>query len=73
MRKFPYITVGKILDELAQEGLPLSRVTFLRLVKRLSLPEGQRTSGERKWRVYTPTESNEIKSKIKEEFNFVTA
>jgi hypothetical protein len=72
MRQFPYITVGKILDELAQDGLKLSRVTFLRLEKRLNLPQAKRTSGKLQWRVYTREQAETIKDRIRDEFNFIT-
>lgn len=72
MRHFPYITVGKILDELAQDGLKLSRVTFLRLETRLNLPVAKRTSGKLQWRVYTREQAETIKEKIRSEFNFIT-
>lgn len=73
LRTFNYITVGRILHELEEEGLKLSRVTFLRLETRLNLPKGKRTSGLLKWRVYTPEQLKEIKERIKSEFNFVKA
>lgn len=72
MRQFPYITVGKILNELAEDGLKLSRVTFLRLEKRLNLPQAKRTSGQLQWRVYTREQAETIKTKIRDEFNFIT-
>ena len=61
MRHFPYITVGKILSDLAEDGLKLSRVTFLRLEARLNLPVAKRTSGKLQWRVYNPDQEKEIK------------
>lgn len=70
-RTFQYITVGKILQDLEDEGLKLSRVTFLRLEKRLNLPIAKRTSGKLHWRVYTPDQLKEIKTKIKEEYSFI--
>ncbi len=72
MRVFPYITLGKILEELAEEGLPLNRATFYRVEKRLGLPSGRRTSGLIKWRVYTPQEKEQIKELIKKEYNLVS-
>ena len=71
MRHFPYITVGKILNDLAEDGLKLSRVTFLRLEVRLNLPVAKRTSGKLQWRVYSPDQSKEIKERIKSEYNFI--
>jgi len=87
MRKFNYITVGKVLNELndemrkiflkanpntAEEDIPrLSRETFYRLEKRLNLPKGKRTSGTQQWRVYSVKEKEQIKKRIKEEYNLV--
>lgn len=70
MRRFSYITVGRLLSELREEGLPITRVTFYRLEKRLGLPSPHKTKGG--WRVYTPSEMETVKQKIKEEYNFVT-
>jgi hypothetical protein len=67
MRSFPYITVGKILKELREDGLPLTRVTFGRLEDRLNLNLGKRTSGG--WRVYSREQADEVKSRIKKEYN----
>ena len=69
-RSFPYITVGKILDELKAEGFPITRVTFYRLEKRLNLPVAKKTSGKLQWRVYTKEQANEAKKRIKKEYNF---
>lgn len=83
MRKFPYITVGKVLKELNKEieklfievnpdakDIPqVTRVTFYRLEKRLGLPAGKKTSGG--WRVYTPKQKEKIKQRIKEEYNLL--
>lgn len=66
MRVFPYITVGKILEELNN---PITRVTFYRLEKRLNFPAGRKTSGKLRWRVYTRAEANIIKKKIIREYN----
>ena len=68
MRNFPYITVGKILEELKGEGFPITRVTFYRLEERLVFPQTRTTSGIIKWRVYTRTEANLVKNKIKKEY-----
>lgn len=69
MRVFPYITVGKILEEIRTEGFPkFTRVTFYRLEKRLKFPEGHRTSGERRWRIYSREEADLIKERIKKEY-----
>lgn len=66
---FTYITVGRILQELKEEGLPLTRVTFVRLETRLGLPQARRTSGKLKWRVYTRDQADFIKKRIKQEYN----
>ena len=84
MRKFAYITVGKVLNELNEEikktflkenpdikedDVPsISRETFYRLEKRLKLPKGRRTKGNM-WRTYTFKQKEIIKKKIKEEYN----
>ena len=70
MRKFSYITVGKILEELEQEGLEtFNRIAFYRLEKRLNFPISRRTTGHHRWRQYTRDQANEIKFKIKQEYN----
>ena len=67
MRQFDYITVGKILDELKEEGLPkLQRVTFYRLEKRHKFPQWDKEPNE--WRRYTRSEADEIKQQIKEKY-----
>lgn len=70
MRLFSYITVGRILQELELEGLPLSRLTFIRLEDRLNLPKARRTSGKLQWRVYSRDQANAVKERIKQEYNF---
>lgn len=72
MRVFSYITVGKILQELREEGVPLTRVTFYRLEKRLNLPVGRKTTGKLPWRVYSRAEADEVKQKVKEEYNMAS-
>lgn len=78
-RKFPYITVGKILDELnvelREEGLlnsdeeAITRATFYRLEKRIeNFPEGRRTSGARPWRIFSEEEKDRIKEIIRNEY-----
>lgn len=91
MRQFPYITVGKILEELWEEKnangsseeelwtinvkgekvkrYPINRITFIRLEKRLNLPQIRRTTGKHHWRVYTREQADLVKNKIKEEYN----
>lgn len=66
MRKFTYITVGKILTELKKEGVSLSRVTFYRLEKKLTFPSKEKSEGS--WRVYTSEEATQIKNIIKKNY-----
>jgi len=68
VRTFSYITVGKILEELRDEGVSLTRVTFYRLEKRLKFPKNKSTTGILKWRVYTRKQADAVKNKIKEEY-----
>ena len=86
MRKFSYITVGKVLQELneeikglflednpgvEEEDIPkISRDTFYRLEKRLKLPVGRRTTGNG-WRVYSIKQKKQVKERIKKEYNLV--
>lgn len=80
MRVFPYITVGKLLDELNDElaqlgiinpstGKPvkLTRPTFYRNEKRLRFPRGTKTPGG--WRSYSREEADRIKSLLKGAYN----
>lgn len=71
MRKFPYIVVKQLLNELSEEGVSISRVTFYRLEKRLKLPLAKRTTGKLKWRVYSREEADQVKERIKQEYNIV--
>lgn len=65
IRKFDYITLGLIHEELKNEGLPtLQRVTLYRMEKRWKFPQWDRPKGE--WRRYTRSEADEIKSIVKE-------
>mgnify|MGYP001584310430 CR=1 FL=1 len=68
-RSFSYLTVGKVLDELEAENIKITRVNYYRLEKRLKFPVPQRTSATLKWRVYTREQVEEIKNKIKSEYN----
>jgi len=45
MRKFPFITVGKVLQRLEKEGLKISRPTFLDLMNTKGLFQMQKTAG----------------------------
>lgn len=69
MRSFPYITVGKILQELKEDGFPLARVTFYRLESALKLPKPTKETGEAKWRVYSREQAEEVKNRIRKEYN----
>ena len=68
-RKFSYLTVKTILEELESEGVKITRVNFYRLEKRLKFPIAKRTSAKLQWRVYTRKQIDKIKNKIKEEYN----
>ena len=75
-RKFPYITVGVILDELEDDikkimgpDTPgISRNQFTRLEKR-GFWVSDRTDG--KWRVFSRTEADIIKNIILEEYKII--
>ena len=64
-RKFPYYTVKDILLELAQDGFPISRITFYKLEKDGVFDSG-RTAG--KWRRYTRLEVEVIVDIIKDNY-----
>lgn len=66
MRKFPYITVGKILGSLKEQGINISRVTFTKLEKSGYFPEGRRSPGG--WRVYLSEDALAIIQVIKERY-----
>ena len=74
-RKFPYITVGRIISELNTElkehrkiesdAQALSRSTFYRLEARVpEFPKARRTISGKPWRAYTPEQSTLIKQII---------
>jgi len=65
MRKFPYITVGKILSILKEQGLPITRLTFLKLEKE-GLFQSNRSVGG--WRVYSQQDADIIIKLIKENY-----
>jgi hypothetical protein len=48
---------------------PVTRVTFYRLEERLGLPKGQKTNGKLQWRVYSRDEADQVKQRIKGEYN----
>ena len=48
---------------------PIRRLTLEKLTERLNLPKGRVTHGKLEWRVYSEDEANEIKEKIKQNYN----
>lgn len=71
MRKFPMITVGKVLQELKQDGYPITRLTFYRMEKRFQIdrrdfPEVKRNMYG--WRIFSKQEADYIKEMIKDEY-----
>ncbi len=73
MRNFPYITVGRIIEEINKKFKKpfLTRPTYYALEKRLKFPKGKRTTGKIKWRVYSVAESRVITNKIMKEYNLI--
>ena len=84
MRKFLYITVGRIIEEINLEIKKvkkmqknhddlhfLTRATYYALEKRLKFPKAKRTTGKIRWRVYSASESRIIKHKILKEYNLL--
>ena len=65
MRKFDYLTVGVILNELAEEGCKITRITFYRLENEGLFLSARAAGG---WRVYTRGEVDIIKHLIKENY-----
>lgn len=60
MRKLPFITIGKILDELAKEQLDLKPITFKRREKDIpGFPQVQKNPND--WRRYTRAQAELIK------------
>ncbi|HAR38985.1 MAG TPA: hypothetical protein DCS09_10670 [Porphyromonadaceae bacterium] len=61
MREFPFITRGRIVEELQHEGL--SRFSFSQLhrfEKTGKVPVARRTGGQ--WRMYTRLEADKVKA-----------
>lgn len=58
---------------LRKKRYPIRRLTLVKLEERLNLPKGRVTHGKLAWRVYSEDEANEIKQKIKKEYNFAGA
>ena len=73
MRDFPYITIGKIIQEINSKVKKpfLKRPTYYRLEKTLNLPKGKRTTSKTKWRVYSTAEFKIIIHKIMKEYNLM--
>jgi len=70
MRRFPYITVGRILEmvsESTQGQLRISRSTFYRLEKE-GFFQSIKTIGN--WRRYTPSDASIIVSLIKKNYGY---
>lgn len=65
--RFGYIPVGRILDELKQDGLNITRDTFRRLEREGLFMSGRTIGG---WRRYTREEADIIKHLIKQNFAF---
>lgn len=68
MREFPYITSGKILKVLHDEGLSITRMTFYKLEEEGLFTSKRSAAG---WRVYTPSEAAIIIKLIKENYGIV--
>lgn len=67
MRSFSYITIGKILNELREEGVPdLQRITLYRFIRTHKLPGWNNKPGE--WRRFSVDEANQVKDKLKSEY-----
>jgi len=67
-RKFSYITVGKILDELKIQGINIVRATFKKMEKE-GFWQSKRTHSN--WRVYTPEQAVDIIKKVKNNFAII--
>ena len=62
-REFSYITVGRILDMLKEQGMSISRVTFYKLEREGLFIASGKTAG--KWRVFSPEDAELIIKQIK--------
>ena len=49
--------------------LPITRLMFLKLEQRLNFPVTRKKKGRYEWRIYSVSQYQEIKAKIKEEYN----
>jgi len=64
MRTFSYITLGRILRDLKDEGINIPRPTYIRWQKKGLLPQYEhRQDGE--WRRYSEEEAEETKAAIR--------
>ena len=66
MRRYSYITIGKILKELHEQGMNISRTTFNNLMKKKGLFMMKRTAGG--WYTCTPMEKDLIIELIKSNY-----
>lgn len=77
MREFPYITIGKIIEDInviakkkrKTNSSFLKRPTYYSLEKKLNLPKGKRTASKTHWRVYSIAEYKTIIKKIIKNYN----
>ena len=70
MRRYFFITIGLVLDELMEESSTkkkLSRGTYHRLEKELNLPLGRKNSSG--WQIFTEKQKDLIKKKIKKYYH----
>jgi DNA-binding transcriptional MerR regulator len=65
-RSFSYVTVGRILDMLKEQGLSISRLTFYKLEKEGLFIASGKTAG--KWRVFSPEDAELIIKQIKSNY-----
>lgn len=66
MRNLPYITVGRILQELAEDGLPIPRPTFYHKERAGVIPIFSKNSAG--WRIYDSIQARNIKLALWREF-----
>jgi hypothetical protein len=68
MRDFPYITVGKIMRLLHDEGVKISRPTFYKLEAKNLFSSVKSAGG---WRVYNAADVAAIVQVIKENYKLI--
>ena len=68
MRYFGYITVGRILAKLREDGMRISRVTFYKMEEEGVFLSKRASKG---WRVYTPEEARAVIKSIKDDRNYI--